>query len=505
MSYDALRTSTKVTRRHVTKLLGLAPFAVSGVFRSFALPPTVDSKLDLVSSNRQLAEAFRWAKQQALAYVFEGDPVGPYYEAALPGRQAFCMRDTAHQVNGALALGLARWNHNMLRRFAENISESRDWCSYWEIDRLNRPAPVDYKNDKQFWYNLPANYDVLDACYRMFLWARDESYINDPVFLNFYDRTIVDYTARWSLSPDRIMQRTSNIQEPPYFRGDPTYEESSRDNLIGIDLLATQYAAFRAYAAIQAIRGNIKVSREALRTANEIKTLINTKWWNATQGYYYAFFNKQHQFTGRAGADVLYHDAADSGEKTESALETLLATQRSEPADAVEAKSHYAEILYRYGRASEAYEQIVDLSRESRARREYPEVSYSVIGALVTGLVGIAIEPAVAATDLTPTPFKPIVATLPALNAPTDWVELSNLPLLGGTVSIRHQGNSGTSFTNHGSVPLQWKPAFPGFLKSMKIDGNPSPAYIIPSFSGQVLTGPVLSVAPGRTLRANAN
>jgi hypothetical protein len=499
-----MKTSTRITRRQITKLLGFAPFAASAAVRSLAIAAPADSQLDLVSSDAQLVRAFRWAKQQALAYVFDHDPVGPWYEAALPGRQAFCMRDTAHQADGAQALGLARWNHNMLRRFAENISESRDWCSYWEIDRLNRPAPVDYKNDKQFWYNLPANYDVLDACYRMFLWTGDRSYINDPVFLNFYDRTIVDYTARWSLSPDRIMQRTSNVDEPPYFRGDPTYEESSRDNLVGIDLLATQYAAFRAYAAIQGIRGNAKASGDALRTAGQIKTLINTTWWNSAQGYFYAFFNKQHQFSGRAGADVLYHDAAEAGKKTESALQTLLGTMHSEPADAVEAKSHYAEILYRYGKSREAYDQIMDLSREGRARREYPEVSYSVIGALVTGLMGIGVEPANAITDFTPASFKQIVVTRPALNSPSDWVELRNLPLLGGSVTVRHRANIETTFTNRGTVPLRWKPAFPGSFSSLRIEGKPRSARVGQSFSGQFLTTEAMPVEPGQTLQAVA-
>jgi hypothetical protein len=499
-----MTSSTRITRRRVTKLLGLAPFAVSATLRSFALPATVNSQIDLVSSDEQLVSAFRWAKKQALAYVFDGDPVGPWYEAALPGRQAFCMRDTAHQADGAQALGLARWNHNMLRRFAENIAESRDWCSYWEIDRLNQPAPVDYKSDKQFWYNLPANYDILDACYRMFLWTGDKTYIEDPVFLNFYDRTIFDYTRRWSLNPDRIMNRTSNIEEPPFFRGDPTYEESSRDNLVGIDLLATQYAAFRGYAAIQAIRGDSQASRNALRTAEEIKTLINTKWWNASQGYFYAFFNKQHQFTGRAGADVLYHDAADPGPKTASALDTLLTTMRSEPTDAVEAKSHYAEILYRYGKTESAYEQILDLSREGRARREYPEVSYSVIGALVTGLMGISVEPVVGIADLSPTSFKLAVVTRPSLNSSNDWAELRNVPLLGTDVSVRHQGKNRTFFTNHEKIPLQWKPEFYGLFRSLRIDNKPSPSVNGTSPAGQILAGTAVTVAPGKTLVAEA-
>ena len=38
----------------------------------------------------------------------------------------------------------------MLKRFAENISDARDWCSLWEIDRFNRPAPVDYQSGALF-------------------------------------------------------------------------------------------------------------------------------------------------------------------------------------------------------------------------------------------------------------------------------------------------------------------------------------------------------------------
>ena len=496
--------SNKLTRRQVTKLLGLAPLAASARLRSLALPATPNSEIDFVSSDEQLVSAFRWAKKQALAYVFDGDPVGPWYEAALPGRQAFCMRDTAHQADGAQALGLARWNHNMLRRFAENISKSRDWCSYWEIDRENRPAPVDYESDKHFWYNLPANYDILDACYRMFLWTGDKTYINDPVFLNFYDRTIFDYTSRWSLAPDRIMERGSNIEGPPFFRGDPTYEESSRDNLVGIDLLTTQYAAFRGYAAIQAIRGKSGAARDALRTAGEIKTLINTKWWNSSQGYFYAFFNKQHQFTGRAGADLLYRNAADSGQKMVSAVDTMLTTMRSESTDAVEAKSHDAEILYRYGRAKAAYEQIIDLSRVGRVRREYPEVSYSVVGAIVTGLMGISIEPSAAIADLSPASFQTVAVTRPSLNSTNDWAELRNVPLLGGYVSVRHQGNGRTYLTNHGNASLRWKPEFSGPFSSLRIDGKAWHAANSSSLSGPVLAGAGVTVAPGKTLQADA-
>jgi hypothetical protein len=502
MHFDHAGSTRNLPRRHMGRLLCLVLLMMSVSACPQAVKNGAHSDLDFASTDARLVDSFHWAKQQALSYVFDNDPVGPWYEAALPGRSAFCMRDTSHQADGAQALGLSRYNHNMLRRFAENIAASRDWCSYWEIDRLNRPAPVDYKSDAEFWYNLPANFDVLDTCYRMYLWTGDRSYIEDPAFLNFYDRTIADYTARWDLSPDRIMKRKSDIQTPPFFRGDPTYEESSRDNLVGIDLLATQYAAYRSYAAIQAIRGDKQAAHTSLQTASQMKSLINTVWWNPSQKYFYAFLNKEHHFTGRAGGDLLYRDAAEDGPKTASALHTLLATIKTEPESAVEAKSHYAEILYRYGNPEAAYAQIMDLTREGRERREYPEVSYSVIGALVTGLMGIRVEPTSPLTDIVAgKPFATVIETLPQLTAKTSWAELRNLPVQGSVISVRHEGNRSTSLTNNGKNTLKWKAAFTGSFAELLVDGKPLKAHTESNRSGSVVTWIELAVPARNTIQ----
>jgi hypothetical protein len=84
---------------------------VAAVLAGTGLAPSTggkfESKLVFESSDPRLVEGFKWAKQQALAYAFDGDPVGPWCEAALPGREAFCMRDASHQGVGAHALGLA--------------------------------------------------------------------------------------------------------------------------------------------------------------------------------------------------------------------------------------------------------------------------------------------------------------------------------------------------------------------------------------------------------------
>ncbi|NLY60215.1 MAG: hypothetical protein GX054_01715, partial [Clostridiales bacterium] len=105
-------------------------------------------KVCFYSDNKQLEKGFNWAKSQALEYVFEGDLVGDWYEAALPDRAAFCMRDVSHQSTGGQVLGLAGHNKNMLLKFAQGIAESRDYCSFWEIDKFYRPAPVDYTSDE---------------------------------------------------------------------------------------------------------------------------------------------------------------------------------------------------------------------------------------------------------------------------------------------------------------------------------------------------------------------
>jgi hypothetical protein len=229
-----------------------------------------------------------------------------------------------------------------------------------------------------------------------------------------------------------------------------------------------------------------------------MKSLINTMWWNSSQGYFYAFFNKQHQFTGRAGADLLYRDAADAGPKTASALHTLLATMKTEPASAVEAKSHYAEILYQYGDPDAAYAQMIDLTREGRERREYPEVSYSVIGAMTTGLMGIRVEPAQSLPEIIAGKrFEPVVETRPQLTTATSWVELRNLPLQGNVISVRHTGNRSTELTNMGKKALTWRATFDGPFAALLVDGKPHRAHSTSTEPGRTLTWLELSVPAG--------
>ena len=69
-----------------------------------------------------LVKIFDWAVSNSNWYVGEdSDPVGPWYEAALPNRQAFCMRDVSHQCIGEELNGHGRQNANMMGKFVENF------------------------------------------------------------------------------------------------------------------------------------------------------------------------------------------------------------------------------------------------------------------------------------------------------------------------------------------------------------------------------------------------
>ena len=496
------RTTVFYHLRILGSIASLAIVAASFLVNAQPQTPKVQSRLELRSPDRRLVTSFNWAKRQALAYVHDGDPVGPWYEAALPGRQAFCMRDVSHQAAGAQALGLARYTHNMLHRFAENISSSRDWCSYWEIDRLNRPAPIDYVDDDVFWYNLPANFDVLDACYRMYLWSGDKSYIDDPVFLSFYRHTVTDYVSRWNLDLAHVMTRETVLQDASYFRGDPSYAESRRDIALGADLLAAQYAGYRSYAAIAAIRGDAGTAKEYVDVAADVKFLINTKWWNSSANNFHGFLDNKHQFAGQAGADLLYWDAVDDGLKTRSALDTLLKSMRDEPASAVEPESHYAEILYRYGEPDAAYAEIMDLTRAGRERREYPEVSFSTIGAIVNGLMGINVEQAVAIDSAAQGKhFETVISTFPQLTTETSWAELRNLPIGNSRITVRHDGERRTILINKGETKLNWEPAFPGIFATLVVNGKTISAHTESRKSGRAVTWVKVQVAAGKTGR----
>jgi len=429
--------------------------------------PVEMDPISVRSSIVDLEDRFVWARDTALSYAHhDSDAVGLWYEAALTGRDAFCMRDVSHQALGAHFLGLDEHTRNMLFQFAKSISDSKDWCSFWEITSTNQPASVDYRDDSAFWYNLPANFDVLDASYRMYQWTNDPTYIEHPVFLEFYERTVSDYVERWKLGPediltrDRYMNRDSFDMNDPYqyARGIPSYHESNQDaTQLGIDLLSFQVAAYRSYAAILAQNGQPSKSTEFLSRAVRASNLITEVFWKQDIGGFHELLLANNQTSMGGGMQVyaLYNEAIPNPEKARAAANALL---ENDPGN-IEMRSHYPEVLYKYGLHGEALDMIRLLSDPSTPRRSYPEVSFAVVGAIVTGLMGVS-------------PTEKGIATISRIEDASDWVELNHLAHRKSVVRLRHEGTSASTLSVLSGEKLLWRASFPGLHSELVVNGR---------------------------------
>ncbi len=414
-----------------------------------------EPRISFASDDAALLRGFIWARTQAMAYVFRGnDPVGPWYEAALPGRAAFCMRDVSHQLVGAQLLGLADINRNLLSKFASAIAESRDWCGYWEIDKWNRPAPVDYTDDRDFWYNLPANFDIIDACYRAWLWTGDSNYLSGPVFVNFYEKSLNEYVRRWDPDGDGLMEGTSRN---PRRRGLSSYNEEQFGR-VGVDLLAGQYIGNLRFAAMLKLRGKSEEAIEYLRRAERIRTTINTDWWVPGEHFYHHYIKEDGAWLDdkQMMAFLLRWDVVPS-ERAPFLVDHLMAVL---PRTGVEMTSYLPLEAYRYGNAQDGYQLLLKLVSPELKRREYPEVSFAALEAFAMGLMGIQ-----------PNAGAGAIRTISRLTPQTRWAELAHIPVWNGEVKVHHDGRRQSILSNRSGKALLWEARFSSPKHNLKVNG----------------------------------
>jgi hypothetical protein len=438
--------------------------------------------VSLESSDKALVDGFNWAKSQALAYVFTGDPVGDWYEAALPGRSAFCMRDVSHQSIGAQVLGLAAFNHNMLRKFALSIAPSRDWCGLWEIDKYDRPAPVDYKSDADFWYNLPANFDLLNACYQAYLWTGDRTYIEDPVFVTFYQRTLDDYIRKWDKDGDGIPESYPQYRS----RGIGSYNEQSKMHIkVGCDLVASEYAAYAAYSRIERLRNDAAEADACAQEAARLRRVFDENWWDKTWEVFDTgvLTDGSMDFQTSSSSFPLWFGIIPPGVKLNHELDLVTHL----PATGVEEMSYIPEIAYRYGRDERAYTILLALMDPRLKRREYPEVSFSVIRTIAVGLMGIE-----------PDASEGIVMTRPHLTETTAWVKIRDVPVFENEISVSHTRLGSSTFVNQKGRAIKWKAAFPGRLSTLIVDSKALPSRTEEDPAGHPESYVMVEVSPGQ-------
>ena len=455
------------------------------------------ASIRFTSSDTSLQAAFGRAKEMALSYKGKpGDPVGAWYESALPPRSAFCMRDVSHQSIGAEILGLNKENKNMFTLFVKNISANKNWCSYWEMNRLGKPAPEDYRNDKEFWYNLNANFDVLNACWKLYLWTGDEDYIKGKLFENFFNKSVTDYIASWVLYSDSLLTRPAHPNASVSFneqdafqrcRGLPSYSEGVPNIKMGVDLIGAIYRGLLSYSAILQTNGQHQKAELYAQKAIAYQQHIDADWWDNTASLYHTYYSNNNQFGMDEGEIfLLWFDALKDSTRKQKTIQHLLSNNWN-----IENLSYFPLIMYQNGYADKARDYLLYLTNPSTKRREYPEVSFGVIKGFAEGLMGIDAD---ARFNRVNTLYRGHKETTSTVN---------NVPLLNTLISVTHSGDKQSSLTNEGKKTVAWRAKFSGDYTSIYVNNKPAKVTKEKDWLGNIISFTEVTVEPGKVINTS--
>ena len=154
----------------------------------------------------------------------------------------------------------------------------------------------------------------------------------------------------------------------------------------------------------------------------------------------------------------------------------------------VEGRTYLPEIFLKYGRSRAGYRALTAMMDPGLKRREYPEVSYTVIGNLGGGLMGIR--------PLVP---EQTVETFPQLTEETGWAALNHVPVGGNVISVKHVRNDETTLSNEHGPSLIWRAAFPGKFRVLFSDGREIPATTFRRDEGNTETYSLVHIARGES------
>jgi hypothetical protein len=159
----------------------------------------------------------------------------------------------------------------------------------------------------------------------------------------------------------------------------------------------------------------------------------------------------------------------------------------------IEEESYLPQIFYQYGEKVAAYQRLMDLSRPDKDRREYPEVSFSVISALVSGMMGIE-------TIYDPASRRPLIHSISRLAEKSDIAKMKGIRIRQNLVDLEHVGDQESSLTNRSGPPLHWQATFSGEVPSLEVNGRPVRAKTASSAVGTPVSWIIVDVPSGTTV-----
>ncbi len=197
---------------------------------------------------------------------------------------------------------------------------------------------------------------------------------------------------------------------------------------------------------------------------------------------------------GSGDTMVLYFEATKNPERIRGALDYISSPMYWKQIN-IEEESYVALILFRYGRIATAYQVLADITNPQKVRREYPEVSFSVVDAIASGVMGLAPGPATAPYD---------ISTLPRLLHESDKATLSAISIKHNEISVSHSGLHVTRLKNVSGPSLRWRAEFVGRVSSLKVGVRNAPIKHSVTSKGIPITWVDVTVQSGQEAEVRA-
>ena len=459
-----------------------------------AVANAASSNLTLTSSSQHLVDAFNWNKAKALSWVRTGVKPNyiPCYWAGYNYREAFYVRDIAHQCQGAALLGLNQENFSMWRAFAGTANASRQWFCLWALDFNGNTFAVDYRSDTNFVREIPAPLELVDKAYACYRWSADPRWITDPVLTNFYRTTMEDFISSHDDNGDGIAEG----HFIDIFDGAcGSYCEGSAGGYgVGGDNLATTWSAYHSYARLLAAMGKRAPAEAYLAKADRVRDDYTRNWWNSSGNNYYAgrtiglggWITNLDQYSKETYAFQAVKGIAEPGPRADALLENLHKDYLEHGKDYnFESFTYLPEAFYRYGKNDQAWHW---LKRLLDSHYEYPEISFTAIEFIGTGMMGIE-----------PDAPNHRVSTCGRLTPEVGWVQLDHVPVGPNDILVRQEdGNRTTTLANHAGPELAWEALFPGEHAVLHVDGAPKKS-TRKVLNGAWVSGVTIQVKTGQT------
>jgi len=462
------------------------------------ISPSAPADPKVTSSDPEVAEMFDWAKRKANSWVQLPGTVGPInvdenqtggtgtapyeatYWAGYANRSAYYSRDMTHQLAGAHIIGLDAENETMLRSYAASATAEHKYFPVWSLNfDAKTYLSIDYKSPDNFVREVPATFELVEKAAQAYLWTGDRRYVDDPALWDFYRHATEEFIDLHNSAKDNGKVKVAEGTGNGIFAGAASYNEQDGDGLAEAgDGIAAEYQAYLAMAVLARGKGDTALARTYDKRAADLKAYFNDEWsgTGTGAGMVRAYTLSGTPVTGWGKENSVFmpmKQIIDPGPRNDAYLDYIQAQELGpDGSPNIESTTYLPDMFFKNNRNDTAWQwmkkiygerEIQHVNASQGPNGDYPEVSFTLVGQTVQGLMGI-----------TPDAPNHKVTTQSRLPSGMKWLQAADVPIGTGTVTVRHDGATKTTLTNNArKTAYSWEARFPGVHKKITVNGVP--------------------------------